>query len=178
MTDEMLRRFAVRTLHHISLVGKNLLRMEGYAGLERSELEARAREHDRSKFDEHESPGYIWLTWVYHCKETGRPFEITPEISATIERALQLHRGRNAHHPEAHPAPDAMSVIDLVEMVCDWTAIAQEKDGVGSARLWANENISRWQFSRSVRDFIYRTIDVLDRKNAVEQQGLDPCRGD
>src|SRR5262249_7182257 len=135
------------------------------AGIAWSKLDARARVHDRSKFDPSESPGYIWLTWVYHCKETGQPFDPLPEISQLIERSLMLHRSRNSHHPEAHTSPDALGAIALVEMVCDWTAIAQERDGVGSARPWAEANITRWAFTSGVRKFIFRTIDELDRRN-------------
>src|SRR5262249_52734563 len=121
--------------------------------------------HDLSKFEESERPGHIWLTWVYQCKETDTPFEVVPEISGLIGRALWIHRNRNAHHPEAHASPDSMSVADLVEMVCDWTAIAQERHDVGSSRPWAEANISRWAFSIATREFIFRTIDELDRRN-------------
>jgi hypothetical protein len=55
--------------------------------------------------------------------------------------------------------------LDLVEMVCDWTAIAQENGGDRSARGWAERNIARWSFSRPMRGFIFLTIDELDRRN-------------
>ena len=168
-TKEMVDRFLVRTRRHIELVGRNLERLAGYVGIDRSELISRARLHDLSKFGERERAGYTWLTWIYHCKEQGRPFEVAPHMSREIERALTTHRRRNTHHPEAHLTPDAMSVADLAEMVCDWTAIAQEQSGTGSARPWAEANISRWSFSHAARDFIFLTIDELDRRNAYER---------
>ena len=165
----MIDRFVRRTRRHIELVGANLAQLAGYVGLRHAELDARAREHDLSKFDERERLGYVWLTWIYHCKEQGRPFEPSPQISDTVARALDTHRRRNAHHPEAHRSPDTMSVLDLVEMVCDWTAIAQENGG-RSARPWASVNISRWPFSRAARDFVFVTIDELDRRNLVARE--------
>src|SRR6478609_8058561 len=98
----MIERFVHRTRRHIALVGANLAQLDGYVGLRRAELDARARDHDLSKFDERERVGYIWLTWIYHCKEQGQPFEVTAEIGCSIEQALDIHRRRNAHHPEAH----------------------------------------------------------------------------
>ena len=163
----MIERFVRRTRRHIALVGANLAKMTGYIGLGHAELDERAREHDLSKFDEREREGYIWLTWIYDC----RPADVAPEIARAVERALDVHRRRNAHHPEAHLVPDAMSVLDLVEMVCDWTAIAQENGGA-SARPWALANLTRWAFSRPARDFIFVTIDELDRRNAL---GAEPA---
>src|SRR5262249_44049812 len=128
------------------------------------ELEARARVHDLSKYSDRERLGYIWLTWMY--EQQGKRFEVPNGVADLVEQSLRTHRERNAHHPEAHRSPDTMSVLDLVEMVCDWTAIAQENEGDGgSARVWAERNISRWGFSRSTRTFIFLTIDELDRRN-------------
>ncbi|WP_394838758.1 DUF5662 family protein [Pendulispora rubella] len=163
-TEAMVARFEARTRMHIGLVAKNLLLLQGYMGLERSELEARARVHDQSKFDDSERTGYIWLTWRYDSKAV---FEYPEGIQTTVEQALRHHRMRNLHHPEAHATPDAMGILDLVEMVCDWTAIAQELHaGAGSARSWAEDNLGKWPFSPGKRHFVLATIDELDRRHA------------
>jgi hypothetical protein len=57
-----------------------------------------------------------------------------------------------------------MSDVDLIEMVCDWTAMSQEfdQDG-GSARVWADKTIgNRVHFNDDKRRFIYEMIDLLD----------------
>jgi hypothetical protein len=62
-----------------------------------------------------------------------------------------------------------MSDVDLIEMVCDWTAMAQEfgQDG-GSARGWADRTVgTRIGFNAEKRRFIYRTIEELDRQIAA-----------
>ena len=57
-----------------------------------------------------------------------------------------------------------MTDVDLIEMVCDWTAMSLEfgQDG-GSARGWADKTIGqRLQLNDDRRDFVYRMIDLLD----------------
>jgi len=81
-----------------------------------------------------------------------------------VRRAIQHHVTTNRHHPDFHDDPNDMTDADLIEMVCDWTAMSQEfnQDG-GSARDWADKTIgSRVQFSDDRRAFIYATIDLLD----------------
>jgi hypothetical protein len=61
-----------------------------------------------------------------------------------------------------------MSVLDMIEMVCDWTAMSQELGQGGSARQWADKNIGvRWKFDKAHADMIYNMIDWLDEKNGV-----------
>ena len=62
-----------------------------------------------------------------------------------------------------------MSDVDLMEMVCDWTAMSMEfnQDG-GSARGWANKTIGkRVLFNESKRQFVYNIIALLDSKLAL-----------
>ena len=64
-----------------------------------------------------------------------------------------------------------MSDVDLIEMVCDWTAMAQEfgQDG-GSARGWADKTIgNRVAFNPDKRRFIYQMIEELDRQIATKR---------
>lgn len=59
--------------------------------------------------------------------------------------------------------------VDLIEMVCDWTAMAQEfgQDG-GSARGWADKTIgTRVQFHPQKVRFIYRMIEEIDKQMAA-----------
>lgn len=59
-----------------------------------------------------------------------------------------------------------MTEVDLIEMVCDWTAMSQEfgQDG-GSARGWADKTIGkRVDFDTPNAQFIYRMIADLDKQ--------------
>jgi hypothetical protein len=67
-----------------------------------------------------------------------------------------------------------MSDVDLVEMVCDWTAMAQEfdqdQDG-GSARGWADKTVGkRVAFNAEKRRFIYQIIEELDRQHGIDRK--------
>ena len=84
-----------------------------------------------------------------------------------MKLAIHHHVTSNRHHPEAYADPNDMSYVDLIEMVCDWTAMAQEF-GEGSARGWADKTIGRRvAFSAEKRRFIYRMIEELDRRIAA-----------
>lgn len=55
---------------------------------------------------------------------------------------------------------------ELIEMVCDWTAMSQEfgQDG-GSARGWADKTIGhRLELSEAKRKFVYAMIELLDAR--------------
>ena len=66
-----------------------------------------------------------------------------------VRRAVHHHVTTNRHHPEFHADPNDMTEVDLIEMVCDWTAMAQEfgQDGgvteidSGSVHQWCEAEI-------------------------------------
>lgn len=158
--------FRKRTLMHIELVGKNLMKFDSYQGLCLSDLKQRAMEHDLSKFSDEEIEGYTWLTWNYHCKANNIPFELNSKMSEVIGLSLKTHAHRNLHHPEAHADVNNMGLLDIVEMIADWTAVAQE-NGRTSCREWALENLSKkWNFSQEKLDLIFEVINELDLRNA------------
>jgi len=166
-TDRMIQRFFTRTEKHIELVMKNLTVMTDFKSLSRRALEGRGISHDRSKFEHAERLGYTWLTWWYDRKAAGTPCQYPDGVEGVVEGALEHHRRTNRHHPEAHRSPNAMGLLDVVEMVCDWTAISQELSGeFGSCTGWAAVNIEmRWDFSSPKKALIFETIRELDRRN-------------
>lgn len=86
-----------------------------------------------------------------------------------MKLAIHHHVTSNRHHPEFHSDPNDMSDVDLIEMVCDWTAMAQEfGQDSGSARGWADKTVGkRVGFNAEKRRFIYQTIEELDRQVAA-----------
>jgi len=162
-----------------------------------SEIEKRAGLHDASKFEKPEVVGFIWLTSYYWLQQQDKSIEYTKDSSKQIEYvykylatqkgyenldknafekylrkhfkiAFEHHYANNSHHPEYHNHLDEMTDIDLIEMVCDWTAMAQElgQDN-GSAKAWADKMIGeRFSFPTGTRvDFIYEKIEFLDEQN-------------
>jgi len=125
---------------------------------------ARAKIHDASKFEEDERIPYIWLTEFHRCRQINEPFTYPSGIESTVKLAIEHHVTNNRHHVEFHPNPNDMSNVDIIEMVCDWTAMAQElEQNGGSARGWADKSIGqRINFNDNRRKLIYSTIDLLD----------------
>ena len=69
-----------------------------------------------------------------------------------------------------------MTPVDLAEMVCDWTAMAQEfEQNGGSARGWADKTLgSRLILNAANTAFVYEMIALLDRQLTTSEQPLHP----
>ena len=157
---EMIEFFERRTMEHVERV-RRCLRIMAKATAYGDELIARARDHDASKFGPEERVPYIWLTEFHRCRWRGELFEYPDGIEEKVAQAIEHHLKSNRHHPEFHADPNDMTDVDLIEMVCDWTAMAQEfdQDG-GSARGWADKTIGhRIPFNTKKRQFIYQIIE-------------------
>ena len=90
-----------------------------------TELINRGRRHDLSKFEEDEFGGFVEIN------ATARNFPYgSPEYKESIRKAnekggcVNKHYVRNSHHPEYYDYAEAMSFLDIIEMVCDWHAAA------------------------------------------------------
>ena len=167
-TPEMVAFYERRTREHIDRVRRCLALLAGVTE-HRDELLERAKVHDASKFGPEERFPYVWLTEYHRRRRGGEPYEYPEGVAEGVRRAIHHHVTTNRHHPEFHANPNAMSDGDLIEMVCDWTAMAQEfgQDG-GSARGWADRTVgTRVAFNAEKRQFIYRMIEELDRQIAA-----------
>jgi hypothetical protein len=167
-TPEMVAFYERRTRQHIERVRRCLELLAPVTDCG-EELIERARIHDASKFGPEERIAYVWLTEYHRCRRNGEPFQYPDGVAEMVKRATRHHVTVNRHHPEFHADPNDMSNVDLIEMVCDWTAMAQEfgQDN-GSARGWADKTIGhRVAFSADKSWFIYQMIDELDRQVAA-----------
>jgi hypothetical protein len=167
-TPEMLAFYERRTREHIERVHRCMELLAQVSG-HGDDLLARARTHDASKFGPEERIPYVWLTEYHRCRRNAEAFEYPEGVADRVSWAIHHHLTTNRHHPEFHDDPNDMSDVDLIEMVCDWTAMAQEfgQDG-GSARGWADKTIGkRVAFNAQKREFIYRMIDELEKQLAV-----------
>ncbi len=81
-----------------------------------------------------------------------------------MRAAIDHHVTTNRHHADFHLNPHDMTDVDLIEMVCDWTAMSQKfQQDCGSARGWADKTIGhRLQLNNDRREFVYRMIELLD----------------
>lgn len=128
----------VTIIRHITLVQKNLLLLA-------KKLEQRALIHDLSKFKIDEFEGFIEINQIARQHKYG-----SPEYQASmVDKAdlVNLHFSRNPHHPEHYPDGVAdMSLIDTIEMVCDWKAASE---AYGNTTLEEGLEIQRARFGLS-----------------------------
>ena len=122
-TPDMVAFYERRTNEHIERVRKCLTVMASITKYS-DELKQRARVHDASKYGPEERVPYIWLTECHRCRRAGEPFGYPEGMEAQVQSAIDHHLTTNRHHAEFHSNPNAMTDVDLIEMVCDWTAMS------------------------------------------------------
>lgn len=120
------------TLAHIAAVRAHMARF-------RRHLEQRAEAHDRSKLKSPEKEIFDAVT----PKLKGLTYGSNEYTAALAEmgEALEHHYAYNQHHPEHYPnGIDGMTLIDLVEMFCDWKAASERHaDGDFAKSLGVNQ---------------------------------------
>ncbi len=162
-TPTMIAFYERRTREHIERV-RHCLYAIADATAYADQLRQRAAVHDESKFSVAEREPYIWLTEYHRCRKSDESFSYPRGVEERVRQAIHHHVTTNRHHPDFHADPNAMSDVDLIEMVCDWTAMSQEFDqDQGSARGWADKAIgTKVHFNAERRAFVYETIHLLD----------------
>lgn len=84
-------------------------------------LMERMKNHDASKLQEPEKPMYD--TFTPKLRELTYGSSEYHETLVTMGAALQHHYAENTHHPEHYvDGIEGMSLLDLIEMFCDWQA--------------------------------------------------------
>lgn len=125
-------------------------------------LHIRALFHDRTKlespevelFDKH-TPKLKKLTY-------GSP-EYMESLEA-LKPALEHHYARYSHHPEHYPdGIKGMSLIDLIEMLCDWIAATKRMEN-GDILKSININKERFGYSDELEQILWNTVEELGIK--------------
>lgn len=81
---------------------------------------------------------------------------------AEIKPALEHHYANNTHHPEFYPdGIRGMSLLDLVEMLCDWKA-ATLRHADGDIRKSIEINQSRFKYSDELKQVLLNTLPVIE----------------
>lgn len=167
---EARENFISRTVDHIKLVNKYFNHLVSkypyFANFNKN--------HDKSKFGEHEFEPYIWITLRYKLQGEGVKAEFSKKLQEEVRKATFHHIINNEHHPEywhyrkwgSLPDQGSNDLVDatdmefhhLAEMVADWCAMAEELGGNPAG--WANSNIGvRWRFTdgqiKEIYDLIY-----------------------
>ena len=100
---------------HIQYVGMFIIRII-------EELHVRLIKHDFSKLSRPEVK--MFADAAERLQAAGGKTFAYRRASGEMGKALDVHYSNNRHHPEHHPnGIDDMTLVDLVEMLCDWKAV-------------------------------------------------------
>ncbi len=122
-------------------------------------LLVRAAHHDESKLQEPEKSGYDKLTAdlkgiVYGSDEYRAAL-------AAAKPVIEHHYQHNTHHPEHYENGIAgMSLLDIVEMFCDWKA-ASERTKQGSIAQSLVHNKQRFAIDDQLAAILENTVREL-----------------
>ncbi len=141
------------TLAHIREVQRNL-------GLVTSDLARRAMVHDQSKLESPEVE--IFDEFTSKLKGTTYGSDQYKALLAAMKPALDHHYAHNSHHPEFHAQGiKGMSLLDILEMLCDWGAACKRHDD-GSIRRSIEINQKRFGYSDELKQILLNTLPVIE----------------
>lgn len=103
---------------------EHINKVQTYIGRAVYNLIIRGLNHDQSKLHPPEVEKFDEMTPILSTLTYGTPEY--KESTAKLGVALQHHYAENPHHPEHYSnGVDGMSLLDLIEMLCDWKAASE-----------------------------------------------------
>jgi len=141
------------TCKHIRAVGVLLHRVA-------KELLDRADAHDQSKLQSPEAEMFAEFTAKLATCTYGSPqYE---EYRKAMGPALAHHYAHNRHHPEHYKnGVNDMTLLDLVEMLCDWKA-SSTRHNDGNIRKSIEHNANRFGLSPQLTRILENTAAELE----------------
>lgn len=137
-------------------------RVRHFVGKAIRELLLRAEFHDESKLVDPELEAFDRMTPLLAGLTYG-----TDEYRAALKElgpALQHHYANNSHHPEYYGEDGVrgMTLLDLVEMLCDWRAAAERTAGPVDIIKGIETNQERFGFSDELALILKNTATELE----------------
>jgi hypothetical protein len=118
-------------------------------------LNARAEKHDTSKLQEPEKSAFDYATPRLAGSTYGS--DEYKGFLVELKPALDHHYAANSHHPEHYVnGVDGMSLLDVLEMLCDWKA-AGERHKDGSIERSLKLNRERFKISDQLQAILENT---------------------
>lgn len=117
--DDKNEEFNERVFHHQDAVMATMSRLG-------SQVLCRGTCHDHSKLHEEEYQGFVDL-FAADSDMDVRSKEYQDIVTDAKTSCIQAHYKNNRHHPEHHANIEDMTLLDLIEMVCDWKATSSSK---------------------------------------------------
>ena len=138
---------------------KHIARVQELLHLVVRKLLDRADGHDRTKLESPEVETFAIFT--ERLKHMTYDSEEYKECLAEMRPALEHHYANNRHHPEHYPkGVDDMTLIDIVEMICDWKA-ASERHNDGNILKSIDANKTRFGINGQLAKVLVNTVNYL-----------------
>jgi hypothetical protein len=152
VTQADIERSRQDTLEHIAKV-------QAWINVCRNLLETRAEVHDASKLREPELSGFANAK----IRLAGAVYG-SPEYQALLDESRPIineHYRVNSHHPEYFEnGISGMSLLDVLEMLCDWKA-AGERTKDGSIEQSLRVNVKRFGIEPQLAALLWNTAKEL-----------------
>ena len=117
----------------------------------------RATLHDKSKLEPPEKAIFDRFTPVLKALKYGS--DEYRSCLLEMKPALDHHYQVNSHHPEHYPdGIDGMSLLDLMEMICDWAAAHQRHDPPGTFEHSFKVNVPRFKIGPQLEKILRNTV--------------------
>ena len=152
MSDAPVSDSAPDTLDHIGKVGANLAQVV-------AELSRRIGLHDASKLLPPEKATYDRVRPLLDAAEYGS--DDYHAATKLLGPAFEHHCEVNRHHPEHFDnGVNGMTLIDVVEMLCDWHGAAQRRPN-GHVSGGLQHNIEKYGIDPQLASIIQNTVEAL-----------------
>ncbi len=144
----------LETIKHIETVRHFMRAM-------RHDLERREVAHDQSKLESPEREIFAEFTPKLAASTYGS--EEYEGFRAAMKPALDHHYAKNTHHPEHYKdGVNDMTLMDLVEMFCDWKA-ATMRHNDGNLRKSIEINAKRFGIDSQLVRIMENTVEFMER---------------
>lgn len=138
---------------------KHIYRVQWLLGRCMRNLRLRQNAHDKSKLEDPEKTIFDEMT--PKLKNSIYGSEEYKSFLESMKPALDHHYALNSHHPEHYPnGINGMSLLDLLEMLCDWKA-AGERHANGSMERSLEINKDRFKISPQLQCVLENTAREL-----------------
>ena len=158
------------TMLHIRRVGDHMTDMM-------LRLMVRMRDHDASKLVPPEKDMFDEFTPKLAEMEYGSPEYKACTTAMRESGGLQHHYANNSHHPEYYEnGVNGMSLLDVMEMMCDWKAAGERHTDGGDIMRSIMMNRDRYGLSQQMVDIMMNTAMemgwVMDGTMPVEDGNM------
>lgn len=120
------------------------------------QLLKRSKNHDKTKLEIPELE--IFEKYTPKLANTTYGSDEYKQFLVEMKPALDHHYAHNSHHPEYFPnGIQGMSLLDLIEMLCDWaSAVQRHKDGNIEKSIEINQK--RFGYSDELKQIFFNTL--------------------